>query len=88
MFPRAPHVHPGVNEAPCLLPFQLPSESLQSDRAPDTHWLVLLSFQMETLNSQTFITLLKSQVLDNANFPLLNELNLVNITEWAQAKTG
>ena len=62
--------------------------SRYSDRAPDTHWLVLLSFQMETLNSQTFITLLKSQVLDNANFPLLNELNLVNITEWAQAKTG
>ena len=41
---------------------------------------------MKTL--ETFLTLLKSQFLDNANFPLLNELNLVNIPEWAQAKTG
>lgn len=86
MFPQAPHVRPWVSEAPCLLPFQLPSKSLQSGHAPNTHWLVLLSFQMKTL--ETFITLLKSQFLDNANFPLLNELNLVNIPEWAQAKTG
>lgn len=70
----------------CLLPFQLPSKSLQRDHAPNTHWLVLLSFRMKTL--KTFITLLKSRFLDNANFPLLNELNLVNILEWAQAKTG
>ena len=86
MFPRAPHVHPWVSEAPCLLPFKLPSKLLERDHAPNTHWLVLPSFRMKTL--KTFIILLKSRFLDNANFPLLNELNLVNILEWAQAKTG